>query len=263
MAAMLSQAKPCPAMRCSCESRIIVILGLKDKKGYTICRKLPCTSTYLKEAIAAWKGPNPPVVEIRWSNEQTFQTYHHWLLTREVRTNNDRNGTTQNATAYYNDLIKCGTFGDLIKDNLFQDMIMSAFTGRLRQPSGDQYCFIAALTMETLKLVYDTVLPGSPLRQIIPDVVGRFATVASFESMKKATGLPRDFIIDSMVAAVKERDRLKAALKETSECAIEPAKRVRFKGEIPQPQGFAPNECVYHLHNKDGQPCWRVQLHTW
>lgn len=106
---------------------------------------------------------------------------------------------------------------------------------------------IYTLTAKTVAAVYGGTAPDTPLRRLMTDAAAHFGRVDDFRHFSDDAGYPALFIKDLMVELGRVKEAQEQRLKRSD------AKKVHFEKE-----GFAEDECVYHVHRQTGKPCWRA-----
>jgi hypothetical protein len=192
---------------------------------------------------------NAPICII-WAGPDLFPLYIHWLKYRKVVTFFQSSHALK---AYpvedYRYLMMSYVFAEYIKDEIWQDMVISAILQRLRtSDTQGQRHFVKSFTGDLVRGVYRYTAQNSPLRSFVTASLVCFGTHDDFLRLRDQGG-PGDFFADLNVHLSKAYEDLKSVGRGHG--------RTQAGFSMSTKSGPQEPDCIYHLHVTSGTPCWR------
>ncbi|KAF2748910.1 hypothetical protein M011DRAFT_466661 [Sporormia fimetaria CBS 119925] len=97
--------------------------------------------------------------------------------------------------------------GQVLEDDLYRDMVMSALIARVKESTKDEViACVDTVPVGIISKIYQLTPAGSPLRQLLVDLVVRHSGDAWFKR-ERYRGLPKDFLDEVLLGTVYETGR--------------------------------------------------------
>lgn len=260
------------------EPRVHIRVGRTSSWTEYVVRKDSVeTSVVIKSEIKKSKYLGPPVISIRWTGLDVFPLYLYWLGNRKVPTFSQLHDKAKVIPeSDYLDLMTCYSFGNHIKDELYQDMVISTIMATLLRSINDhahRRLFVTSLSPTFVSELYrgDRALPAdSPLLKFIVLVLPRLLTKEDYTRIEQQQGYPSEFLAQLCASTGRALLEKNATTVPTLPKAGQPQnskppnaisgrdgkqKEVSSKPERP----IEWTDCYYHLHTRSGSACWRTR----
>ncbi|KAF2126883.1 hypothetical protein P153DRAFT_407201 [Dothidotthia symphoricarpi CBS 119687] len=151
-------------------------------QGFVVHKSVVLASNVLCNGLNSRMNPEHPLIRVQWHGTlDVFDIYHAWLYSHKALTSAElksKQPPTVSTKSDYTDLICCWGMGQTLRDETYQDMVMSSIINRLqRWTSSLPPPFIYAQTASTVVGIYRETTADASLRKLIVDAVARSGTV--------------------------------------------------------------------------------------